>query len=124
MRTLPRSPDIVFAVVRDPVARMASEYRWQRRGRRGRRLGKLLACLPFGIWLRLMLAMAARHPHAMDNHLRPQSDFIPEGATVFRFEAGLQPVADWLSGETGHPEGLEMPHSLKNRQPPPFPLKI
>ena len=42
-------PDLVFAVVRDPVARMQSEHRWQRRLRRGSRLGRALALLPFGL---------------------------------------------------------------------------
>ena len=48
-------PDLVFAVVRDPVARMQSEHRWQRRLRRGSRLGRALALLPFGLWLRLCI---------------------------------------------------------------------
>src|SRR6056297_915226 len=36
---LPRTPDAVFALVRDPAARMVSEHRWQRRRRRGTRAG-------------------------------------------------------------------------------------
>lgn len=112
-RHLPRPPDAIFAVVRDPVARMASEHRWQRGHRRGTRLGKLLARLPFSFWLRLMLAVAARNPHAFDNHLRPQSDFIPEGAVVFHLEEGLAPVADWLEATTGAaPTHADFPHAL------------
>ncbi|MDH5453710.1 MAG: sulfotransferase family protein, partial [Paracoccaceae bacterium] len=40
---LPRAPDAVFAVVRDPVARMTSEYRWQRGGQCRSWLGRLMA---------------------------------------------------------------------------------
>ena len=113
LRALPRPPDRVFAVVRDPVARLASEHRWQRRGRRGTRAGRALARLPFAFWLRLMLAVAARNPHAFDNHFRPQVAFMPEGATVFRLEDGLDRAIAWLSGETGGlgpAEGL--PHAI------------
>lgn len=112
LKTLPNRPDTVFAVVRDPATRLQSEYRWQRQGRRGTRLGRFLARLPFSLWLRLMLAMAARHPHAFDNHLRPQSDFVPDIARIFRLEDGLEPVIDWLAGETGLTGRETVPHAL------------
>lgn len=111
-RQLPRPPDVVFALIRDPVARMASEYRWQRRGRRGTRAGKLLARLPFPLWLRLMLAVAHRNPYAFDNHFQLQSAFIPQGATVFRLEDGLGPVRDWLGSVTGTGALSPMPHAI------------
>ena len=113
LRQLQRPPDAVFAMVRDPVARMASEHRWQRKGRRGRWAGKALAYLPFPVWLRLMLAVAVRHPHAFDNHLRPQADFVPETARVFRLEDGLDAVAEWLGQATGRSVAdTAFPHAL------------
>lgn len=112
-RQFQRPPDAVFAIVRDPVTRMASEYRWQGRGRRGTRAGKALARLPFPVWLRLMLAVAERNPHAFDNHLRPQADFVPDTARVFRLEEGLAPVLEWLCETAGHPsDGITFPHAL------------
>lgn len=96
-QALPRAPDLVFALVRDPVARLASEYRYQRKLRRGTRLGRWLAHLPFPLWIRLMLHVARANPYAFDNHLRPQCDFIPESATVFRLEDGMEPVGAWLA---------------------------
>lgn len=123
-RQLPQMPDLVFAVVRDPMARMASEYRWQGRYRRGTRLGWALAQLPFGIWLRLMLAVARINPHAFDNHLRPQSDFIPAGAKVFRLEDGLQPVAAWLAQVTGERvSGVPMPHAIPSHAAEVYPIQ-
>ncbi len=113
---LPRPPDTVFAVVRDPVARLSSEYRWQQSGHCRSRLGKLLAYLPFSLWLRVMLRVAERTPHAFDNHFRPQCDFIPEGARVFRLEDGLDQVTLWLEETTGErfAEG-HMPHAIRTR---------
>jgi len=109
---LPRAPDAAFAVVRDPVARMLSEYRWQGHARRGTRAGRALARLPFSTWLGIMLGLAARNPYAFDNHLRPQADFVPPGARVFRLEDGLAPVGAWLAGTTGTAPPAALPHEL------------
>lgn len=117
LRHLPRPPDTVFALVRDPVARMASEYRWQRRGRRGTFWGKTLARLPFSLWLALMLEVARRHPSAYDNHFRPQGVFIPDSARVFRLEDGLDPVLAWLAETTGSAAPEAAPHVLANPRP-------
>ena len=110
---LPRVPDAVFAVVRDPVTRMASEQRWQRQRRRGTWAGKALAYLPFSIWLRVMLKTARRTPHAFDNHFRPQADFVPEEACIFRLEDGLDRVARWLTEMAGEgPNNTRLPHAI------------
>lgn len=103
-QTVDPLPTEVFAMVRDPATRMMSEYRYQRRHRRGTWAGRILARLPFSVWLRLMLAVARKNPHAFDNHLRPQSDFIPAHAVVFRLEDGLQPAVRWLAKATDCPD--------------------
>lgn len=113
---LPRRPDAVFALVRDPAARMTSEYRWQRQGRRGTKLGRALSYLPFSLWLRVMLAMARLNPYAYDNHLRPQSDFIPQEAAVFRLEDGLAPALAWLADAAGGALAETPPHHLSTRR--------
>lgn len=113
-RVLPRVPDHVFTVVRDPVARMVSEYRYQRAGRLTGPFGRPLRGLGFGPWLRLMFAMAERNPYTHDNHFRPQTEFLPEGeVTVFRLEDGLGPVFEWLCGLVGAPAPEAAPHDLK-----------
>lgn len=118
LATLPRPPDTVFTVVRDPIARISSEHRWQRHGRRGTQLGKALAWLPFPIWLRLMVAVVERNPHAYDNHFRPQSDFVPEAATVFRLEDGLEQVECWLNRLACEPaDHISMPHAIATGRP-------
>lgn len=110
---LPRPPDAVFALVRDPVARMASEYRWQRHHRRGTKLGKALAYMPFPIWLRVMLTVARKNPHAFDNHFRSQTEFVPEGARVFRLEDGIEPAINWLTAAAdATPTEQVIPHAI------------
>jgi hypothetical protein len=116
LKILPSAPDHIFAVVRDPVTRLQSEYRWQRQGRRGTWAGKVLALLPFSFWLPLMLALVQQHPHAFDNHLRPHSDFIPEGAELFYLEDGLVPVLRWLTDMGGIPEENNVPHAIPTGQ--------
>lgn len=118
---LPRPPDAVFTLVRDPAARMVSEYRWQRTHRRGTRAGRWLARLPFPLWLRLMLAVARRNPFAFDNHFRPQTEFVPEGAVVLRLEDGLQRALDWLAETVGSGPAPASPHALKS---PPAPVVL
>ena len=99
-QALDRHPSAVFALVRDPVARLASEHRYQRHLRRGSWMGRAIAHLPFSMWLRLMLAVQARHPFAFDNHLRPQSDFVPADAMTFRLEDGMEAPIAWLEAIT------------------------
>jgi hypothetical protein len=111
---LPGPPDAAFAIVRDPVSRMVSEYRYQRSERRAGRLGALVRGLDFSTWLHLMAAIHARNPYAFDNHVRPQAEFVPGGAVVFRLEDGLGPVGAWLCAQAGEPPPREMPHDLKS----------
>ena len=98
---LPRSPDVVFTIVRDPIARMVSEYGYQRYHRRSTWLGRNLARIPFSLWLRILLKVREMNAYAFDNHLRPQADFVPENARIFRLEEGLDLVGTWLAGTCG-----------------------
>lgn len=118
---LPAPPDAVFAIVRDPVSRMVSEYRYQRSERRTGRLGPLVRGLDFSTWLHLMSAIHARNPYAFDNHVRPQAEFVPEGAVVFRLEDGLDRVGAWLCAQAREAPPPEMPHDLKS---PSLPLAV
>jgi Sulfotransferase family len=107
-RFLPQGLAWSFAVVRDPMARILSEYRFQAGISRMSRLG-------FSTWLRVMLRAAERDPRIYENHLRPQGDLVPEGAEVFRLEDGLASMIarlDMVTGATA--PGVEIPHLLKS----------
>lgn len=91
---LPDHLDLCFAVVRDPVRRITSEYGFQHGISRISRVG-------FAIWLRAVLAAARRDPRVYENHIRPQGDLVPEGAEAFKLENGLEAVVARIDAVTG-----------------------
>ena len=74
--------DESFAVVRHPVDRLFSEYRW--------RLNRQNVRREFDPWIHYHLNKYAENPYILDNHLRPQVEFIGKSTRVFRFEDGLK----------------------------------
>lgn len=109
--------DLVFMVVRHPVARLVSEYRYQRR-KGGYRLANFLG---FGWWLRYHLFRFRSNPSWRDHHFRPQTSFESLGCRVFRLEEGLAAPFAALAEVTGVP---------RNENPPrrnvsvPIPVKV
>ena len=79
---IPHDVAYVFAVVRHPVDRLMSEYRYQSGVSRMSRLG-------FALWLRLVIHAARLDKRVYENHIRPQCDLIPEGSDIFRLEDGF-----------------------------------
>lgn len=100
-----------FAVMREPLARLQSDYRYRCRepegawkwvnklagGRRKRvKLGKRRRLLTFDEWAVKSMSRCRRYPTIGDNHIRPQVDFITPGMKVFDFSQGLEPVFRWI----------------------------
>jgi GT2 family glycosyltransferase len=88
--------DASFAVVRHPVDRMVSEFHHQR--------DHLLRVDPsksFSSWVAQLDRGIAATPWLYDNHLRPMTDIVPFGATVFRLEDGLDQVVSYLDELVG-----------------------
>jgi hypothetical protein len=86
---LPPKIDYAFAVVRHPVARMISEYRYQRGSSR-------LSWFNFSNWLRVVIECAKREPRMYENHIRPQSDLVPEFAEPFKIEEGCEALVEHI----------------------------
>lgn len=104
---LPENLDLCFAVVRDPLKRIISEYRWQQNSSRMSRLS-------FSTWLRLSIGAAKKDPRIYENHIRPQSEMVPENAEFFRLEDGFDALINRLDEVTDTlAEGVEMGHLLK-----------
>lgn len=85
----PKFFDYGFAIIRDPVARIISEYRFRAEPRRA----KAQRVPEFPDWWRRTRQRYACNPFILDNHIRPQAEFVaPELARrfdVFHFEQGL-----------------------------------
>ncbi|SDY56398.1 sulfotransferase family 2 domain-containing protein [Citreimonas salinaria] len=119
--------DYRFAVVREPVSRMVSEFLWRSEplkplqwlarplaraeARRIKVRGRKRS-LTFAEWVPLALEEACEFPGMRDNHMRAQVDFLAAGDRLFAFEKGLQPVFRWIDYATdGAPS--ETPERLK-----------
>lgn len=94
-----------FAVVRHPLSRAVSAYRFQ---------AEVEETVPegmgFGDWLAAEAAARRDDPHRSDNHSRPQVDFLPPGdalpCRLFHLEHGLDALIPWLdalAGDRGGP---------------------
>lgn len=84
--------DASFAVLRDPVDRMVSEYR--------HRVDRNARQRPFPDFVRAVFDAYERDPYIHDNHIRPQSEFLRDGMALFRIERGLGAVFDWIDTVT------------------------
>lgn len=84
--------DWAFAVVRDPYKRLESEYNY-----RHNQPGSYKNSLKFWEWVIKSLDRASIDPTYLDNHIRPQSDFLADGVDVFKLEDGLDIVAQKVS---------------------------
>jgi uncharacterized caspase-like protein len=100
-----------FAILRDPVARLVSEYRY-RAGQVRRRTDKAMP--PFGAWVGRSFRRYDRDPYVLDNHIRPQTEFVVPGLQLFAFEAGLDPVFDWIDRVTGDASAAPREWRLKS----------
>lgn len=109
---LPPDIDYSFAVVRNPFTRMQSEYRFQTGASRTARLS-------YSTWLRLMVHCVRIDARAYQNHVRPQTDLVPEGAESFRMEDGFGDMIARLDEVTGATApGVEVGHLLKRKREP------
>lgn len=100
--------DYAFMIVREPVARLVSEYR------HSRAMGRLDARLPFSAWLRVSLAARRLDPAFRNNHLRPQAEFTCFDAQVFRFEDGLENCLSAVAARLGVNARLNLPHERQS----------
>jgi len=92
--------DAMFTIVRHPVARLVSAYHFQRD------VEKLVpATLEFSDWLADVEERLIEDPFSFDNHVRPMTEMVPEGAEVFHVEHGLDCLVDWFDALTGRQAG-------------------
>ena len=84
--------DWAFALTREPYKRLESEYRWLYNNFDLSRIP-----LKFSEWAIKSMHQASIDPRYLDNHIRPQSDFLADDVDVFKLEDGLDIVAKKVS---------------------------
>lgn len=123
--------DWSFAIVRDPLARLLSEYRFRRRQ------AELLEAHPdyrladvepndlpsgaratFDAWVAHVADRYRRDPFVLDNHLRPQAAFVSPAHRVFRFEDGLEAVTAAIAQACGVESPPPTPHENRTTATP------
>ena len=92
--------DLVFMVTREPVARFRSEYAYTQRHHRLDLSGPAVEA-----WADEAFARYRGDPFVLDNHLRPQVEFMVPGVSVFRLEDGLGEIARRVSDRLPTPLG-------------------
>jgi hypothetical protein len=95
--------DACFTIVRHPVARAISAYHFQAEVE-----GQVEGSASFSDWLATLPEVMAQQPFAMDNHIRPMTQIVPDGAAVFHLEHGLDPLVAWFDALTGMADGPRM----------------
>ncbi|WP_187969872.1 sulfotransferase family 2 domain-containing protein [Aquibium microcysteis] len=90
--------DWCFTIVRHPVVRLVSEYRYQMR-----KPGWLRSRLSFSGWLSYALSRRGLDPWYRDNHFRPQHEFVLPGMEIMRFEDGVDACLRRIGDRLGTP---------------------
>lgn len=137
----PGAYDAGFAVLRDPKARLISEFRMRVEPLRAKlrplglarmarnrvagrptylvRVGKRAEYLDFDGWAARVLADYARDPWTLSNHIRPQAAFVDPRHRLFRLEDGLDAVFRWIDAATGT---SQTPGLFHERRSEPIPV--
>lgn len=103
--------DYSLTVVRNPYDRIASAYRMRVQMAQG----NILRAPPaFPVWLEEALDRQKREKFHLDNHLRPQWEFLGKGVKVFRFEDGLFAPLAAMAARLDVEPPAEIPHELSS----------
>lgn len=102
--------DYAFAVIRHPMARIASEYRWRKEISEQE--------LPeFDTWVNRQMARYQNNAFILDNHIRPQSEFTGPRTNIFRLEDGIEDPIRAALRHLGLPaDDLSIHHARKSER--------
>lgn len=84
----------VFTVCRDPYRRLESEYRMRQEIEVA---GFFEKARPFSVWLEEVVNACRSNREYLDNHIRPQVDFLGRNTRIFKLEDGLDVVTSYIS---------------------------
>ena len=99
--------DHQFALVRHPMNRIISMFKFNHRRLRGEN---------FHSWLLSIERLMKDDPYYLDNHARRAIEIVPPGAKIFKLEDGLGLIPEWLDRMVGgkDPNGLKIGHTNKS----------
>ena len=98
--------DVVFTVTREPLSRFRSEYLM--RNHQDPRTD----AASVDAWAARVMRRRRTDPYVLDNHLRPQHEFVLPGSEVYRLEDGLEHVVADLNSKHGVELPAEIPRAL------------
>ena len=88
-----------FAVVRHPVRRMVSEYKWAMEKSTA---SETLSKMDFGQYLRFMFDQFKRDDNVASGHFKPQVRFVGDKVSkIFKYEAGLDNIVTHVLRDVG-----------------------
>lgn len=88
--------DYIFTVVRNPVDRIKSEFCFRHRKHKAELQSR------FDGWIANTFSRYQSNPFVLDNHIRPQTEFVFEEChSVFRYEEGLGVAMESVSETIG-----------------------
>lgn len=102
-----------FAIVRHPVKRMISEYKWN--VEKSTDAAKI-SHMDFGQYLRLRLEQYRRDDNVAAGHFKPQVRFVGDKVSkIFKYEAGLDSIVRHVLRDVGlNSEGLPPLPTINN----------
>jgi hypothetical protein len=95
----------IFTVVRNPYARMQSEFAMRHRDPSKNHPDNVYT------WIERVTQQQKQRPFINDNHIRPQAEFILPQCEIFKLEDGLDAVFEGLHRKFG----LQLPYDGKHR---------
>lgn len=105
-RLRPETFNLVFMTVREPLARFRSEVVMRNPGLEQPWSKDVQR------WTQDILRRYLANPYALDNHLRPQSEFYIPGSRVWKLEDGLVRVVEELRTVHGLDLADKVPHTM------------
>lgn len=104
--------DFVFTICRNPLDRLLSEYKYRMTSRSNR--GKKHT--PFYKWFWLNMSRYTQNKFHLDNHLRPQHEFIAFNSQIYRFENGIDNIIEDIANKLDISPPKQKHHKNKSQE--------
>ena len=102
--------DLVFMIVRNPIERIKSEFKWRKK------YNMIDQKISYENWLTKTLRRYYKNNYIYGNHIRPQHEFELPEAKIFKMENGLEKIPIWIEKELNISfSNSEMTTSMKSQ---------